>query len=165
MAERKKPKPWRAKYTPEDVIKALKREPAYFEIERLVTNYPTYKLKHRAILLEAITTGRSHKWVTAAKISAKKTFVFSDSKQAKGGHARWSSAKLRRTALRLLYLQYRFDEGLSRRQANAKLVQAQPESDARDLDLLQSNIRKATYSPVLDAPSSQVSNPSQAAET
>jgi len=150
VASSNDPKPWRAKFTPADIISTLGNEPTCHEIERLVTYYPTYKLKHRQILLEAIITGRSHEWVTAAKITVKKTFMFADSKQAKGGHARWASAKLRRTTLRLLYLHYRLDLGLSRRQANARIVQAQPASDARNLELLQSNIRKATHSPVLD---------------
>jgi hypothetical protein len=134
-------------YTSADALVDLGGKPSDTEIERLVKNYPTYQYVHRIQLLQGLFDGKSHEELVLGKMTAKGLDT-SITKQAKGGHGRWVVAKIRRTAIRLLYLRFRLDQDMTRRRANQQLLKKFKFSGKPDAD--QSSIRKATQSPVLD---------------
>ena len=123
--------------------------PGDAELARLVHCYPTYELAHRKALLRGIFDGKTHTDLVLSKLEAK-GIEYPVSKQSKGGHGLWVAAKVRRTVIRLLYLRYRLDDGMSRRQANQALLKKFSFTSQGDCG--QSSIRKATRSPVLEAP-------------
>ncbi len=134
-------------YTSAHALDDLKGKPSETEIERLVEYYPTYQYVHRIQLLQGLFDGESHDELVLGKMTAKGLDT-SISKQAKGGHGKWVVAKVRKTVIRLLYLRYRIDDGMTRRQANKQLIKKFAFSE--DLHSHQSIIRKYTRSPVLD---------------
>jgi hypothetical protein len=129
-------------YTSAHALDDLGGKPDEKELDRLKKHYPTYYLVHRAQLLQGMFDGSSNEELVLDKLT-----VFgldaTIAKQAKGGHARWVVAKVRKTVIRLLYLRYRLDEGMTRRQADQQLFKRFEFSD-------RSSIRKATHSPLLD---------------
>jgi hypothetical protein len=87
------------------------------EISMLAENYPSYRIKNwRMTLLEGIKLGKQNDEIFFDKLKAKEIDL--DSPQSEGGHRRMIDNKLRRAAIRLLYLRH-IDDGKSRRQANA----------------------------------------------
>jgi len=118
------------------------------ELARLVHYYPTYERAHRKALLRGVFDGKTHTDLVQGKLQAK-GIEYPVSGRSKGGHGLWVAAKVRRTVIRLLYLRYRIDHGMSRRQANQTLFQQFTFTDKGDCG--QSSIRKATQSPVLDS--------------
>lgn len=134
-------------YTSAHALVDLDGKPNETEIERLKKYYPTYQLVHRTQLLQGMFDGSSNEELVLGKLTTKGLDT-SVAKQSKGGHGRWVVAKVRKTVIRLLYLRYRLDEGMSRRQANQQLVKRFEFSDRPHAG--QSVIRKYTLSPVLD---------------
>ncbi len=134
-------------YTSAHALDDLKGKPSEAEIARLIKYYPTYQYVHRSQLLHGLFDGESHDQLVLGKMTAKGLDT-SISKQAKGGHGKWVVAKVRKTVIRLLYLRYRIDDDMTRRQANQQLVKRFTFSNAKDGG--QSIIRKDTHSPVLD---------------
>ena len=137
-------------YTSDDALDDLGGKPSDDEIARLVKYYPKYQYIHRFQLLHGLFDGKSHEELVLGKMTAKGLDT-SISKQAKGGHGRWVVAKVRRAVIRLLYLRYRLDDDMSRRQANQQLVKKFSLSNAKDGG--RSSIRKDTHSDVLDGSS------------
>jgi hypothetical protein len=105
---------------------------------------PTYQYVHRIQLLQGLFDGKSHEELVPGKMTAKGLDT-SITKQATGGHG--VVAKVRKTVIRLLYLRFRIDDGMTRIQANQQLVKKFGRSDNLYAD--QSIIRKYTRSPVL----------------
>ena len=134
-------------YTSAQALHDLGGKPNDTEFARLIKYYPTYQYPHRWQLLQGLFDGKSHEELVLGKMTAKGLDT-SITKQAKGGHGRWVVAKVRKTTIRLWYLRYRLDQGMTRRQANQQLVKRFPFSTAKDGG--QSIIRKDTHSPVLD---------------
>jgi hypothetical protein len=134
-------------YTSADALVDLGDKPDEIEIERLKKYYPTYQIVHRTQLLQGMFDGSSNEELVLGKMMAKGLDT-SITKQAKGGHGKWVTAKVRKTVIRLLYLRHRLDEGMTRRQANQQLVKRFKFSSAKDGG--QSIIRKDTHSVVLD---------------
>lgn len=137
-------------YTSDQALVDLGGKPSEDELARLVEYYPTYKYVHRFQLLHGLFDGKSHEQLVLGKMTAKGLDT-SISKQAKGGHGKWVVAKVRRAVIRLLYLRYRLNDGLTRRQANQQLVKKFSLSNAKDGG--RSSIRKDTHSVVLDGSS------------
>lgn len=138
-------------YSPSQALSDVGGKPSESELERLVEYYPTYKLAHRKQFLKALFDGESHEDLVRRKM-ADKGLVESASKQSKGGHGRWVVAKGRRTVLRILYLRYRLDKGLTRRQAN-QILRKKFSGESPYADVIgPSSISKATYSVRLDHP-------------
>jgi len=134
-------------YTSARALVDLGGKPDDSEIDRLKEYFPTYQIVHRTQLLQGMFDGSTVEEIILGKLTAKGLDT-SITKQAKGGHGRWVKAKILRTVIRLLYLRFRLDLGMTRRKANQELLNrffllATPESG-------QSSIRKATHSPVLD---------------
>ncbi len=137
-------------YTSSRALVDLGGKPSDAEIERLIKYYPTYQYIHRIQLLQGLFDGKSHEELVLGKMTAK-GLDESISKQAKGGHGKWVVAKVRKAVIRLLYLRYRIDDKMSRRQANQQLVKKFSLSTANDGG--RSSIRKDTHSVVLDGSS------------
>lgn len=134
-------------YTSADALVDLGGKPDDIELERLKKYYPTYQLVHRTELLQGLFDGKSHEELVLGKMTAKGLDT-SITKQAKGGHGKWVVAKVRKTVIRLLYLRYRIDQDMTRRQANKQLINRFAFSE--ELHAHQSIIRKYTRSPMLD---------------
>jgi len=117
------------------------------ELKRLVKYYPKYELEHRTLLLKGYFEGKSLKELVDDKLKAKKIDKEECSRQSLGGHARWVKFKVKRTIIRILYVQYRVDEDMTQRKAHQLLLKVFS-SNAKDVG--QSAIRKATYSKILD---------------
>lgn len=108
------------------------------EIAWLADSYPTYRIKNwRLTLLQGIKAGKPNWQILADKIRDKKIDVNSD--QSEGGHTRMIPFKIRRAAIRLLYLRY-IENGKTRRQANALTGKLFP-------DLSQNAIARNTRKP------------------
>ena len=101
------------------------------------------------LLLEGLFDGKCHEELVLGKMTAKGLDPSAVGKRAKGGHGRWVVAKIRKAVVRITYLRYRLDQGMTRRQANRKLLSEFSDSKAKN-DGGQSSIRKDTHSPVLD---------------
>lgn len=106
-------------YTTHQLARDLDGFPDADEIRRLVDYYPTYEREHRKGLLQGILDGTEHTKLVFMKMSAKG--VVDPTPQQIGGHGRWVASKLRRTAIRLLYLRYTLDKGLTRKKALLEL--------------------------------------------
>lgn len=122
--------------------------PSSEEMNRLVEHYPTYEWEHRFGLLKGFFEGKSVAELVGDKLKAKGT-TRPIARQARGGHTRWVLAKARKTVIRLIYLRYRIDEGMTRIRANQKIVAKFSVSQSME-DAGASNIRKTTHSPILD---------------
>lgn len=104
-------------YTVEDLRRDLGGEPGETEIASLVDEYPSYQIKNwRMTLLEGVKQGKRNDEILRDKLEAKE--VDPETDQSLGGHTRMIDNKLRRAAIRLLYLRHR-GQGKTRRQANA----------------------------------------------
>lgn len=144
-------------YTSANALADLGGKPSEAEKSRLIRYYPTYQYVHRKELLDGLFDGKSHEELVLGKMTAKGLDVSAMTKQAKGGHGKWVRAKVRDATMRLLYLRYRLDQDMTRRQANKKLLGYFDDPKAKDGEQLsgwQSSIRKITYSPVLDGSTS-----------
>lgn len=97
-------------YTSHQLYDDLDGIPDLAEIRRLADCYPSYAKAWRTGLLQGILDGKSHTEMVAAKMRAKG--VATVTPQAKGGYATTIPAKLRKTAIRMLYLRYRLDQGM-----------------------------------------------------
>lgn len=134
---------------PLPTVEVLGGTPDEAELSRLVLNYPTYEWEHRFALLRGYFEGRTREELVSAKLKALGKDVNFCSPLSKGGHSRWVGQKIHKTFVRLLYLRYRLDEGLTQVRANQKLLKRFGSDGASDAG--QSAIRKITHSPVLDA--------------
>ena len=112
-------------FTVEDFREALGGEPEDIEIDMLADAYPSYKIKSwRLVLLEGLKQGKSNTEILADKLKAKK--IDPETDQSMGGHTRMIDSKLRRAAIRMLYLRH-IRDGKTRRQANALVWKAFPD--------------------------------------
>lgn len=123
--------------------------PPVQEFERLVENYPSYKLDHRDALLRGFFQGKLLREIVEDKLTALGINVAQCSPLSRGGHARWVCEKIKKTIVRFLYLRYRCDEGLTRIQADQRLLQQFASDKAKDAG--QSAIRKMTMGAKIDA--------------
>ncbi len=133
-------------YTSARALVDLGGKPDDTELDRLKKYFPTYQIVHRTALLQGMFDGSSMEELIIGKLTAKGLDT-SITKQAKGGHGRWVTAKIQRTVIRLIYLRFRLDQDMTRRKANQQLTSQFGffgKSDGR------SSIRKATHSPILD---------------
>lgn len=117
------------------------------ELNRLIYFYPTYVWSYRGGLIKDFFGAKDLEEMIDLKI-ARKELPIPQKKQQRGGHGRWIKSKLNRLVIRLLFLRYRIDEGLSKIEANQRIYQHVWSTDAKDLG--QSNVRKATKSARLD---------------
>lgn len=129
------------------------------ELNRLIRYYPTYEWSHRGGLIRDFFQAKDIDEMIDCKLK-RKGVVGSSTKQQRGGHATWIRSKLRRLVIRLLYLRYRLDQGMSKREANLKIlkevwpIKPQQYYDDKNLvvlDIGQNSVRHATYSKVLNA--------------
>lgn len=127
----------------------LEGTPDTDELKRLVKYYPTYKLNYRAVFLEGFFNGDSYPELVAKKLSAK-GIESPLTDQEKGGHGKWARSKAVKVLMRLLYLRFRLDKGMTRRQANREILSLFPPSAPIYKASKQSTIRKNTSSKVLD---------------
>ena len=112
-------------YTFEDFRHDLGGEPLGSEIQRLIDAYPSYTVKDwRLTLLEGLKQGKSNDEILEAKLLAKD--VTPETIQSQGGHTRMIDFKIRRAAIRMLYLRH-IRNGKTRRQANAAVWQVFPD--------------------------------------
>lgn len=112
-------------YTFEDFRHDLGGEPSGNEIAMLIDAYPSYTVKNwRLTLLDGLKQGDSNEQILEAKLLAKD--VTPETIQSQGGHTRMIDNKIRRAAIRLLYLRH-IRNGKTRRQANALVWQAFPD--------------------------------------
>lgn len=112
------------RYTIEQMEIDLGGMPDNDDIRRLVKRYPSYKLGHRSALLHGLLDGKEHAEIVDETMKAKG--VESAAPHQKGGHGRWVAKKVRKVALRLLYLRYRIDEKMSKKHARDKLINEHP---------------------------------------
>lgn len=108
-------------YSIEQAISDLGGIPSDAELARVVRYYPSFKKPYRAQLLKGMFEGKSQKEIVAGKIEVEGLST-QMSAQSKGGHGKKVAAKIRRTAIRLLYLRYRLDEKVSQIKANNLLL-------------------------------------------
>jgi len=132
-----------------DATKELEKLPDINELNRLVKYYPTYEWEHRMALLNGYFQGKTLSELVNDKLKAKNIDKSGCNHQSLGGHARWVKEKVRKTIIRLLYLRYRLDQGLTQRQANQQILIKYP-SPKNTQDAGQSAIRKMTHSTILD---------------
>lgn len=112
-------------YTFQDFRDDLGGEPLGSEIQGLITAYPSYKVKDwRLKLLEGVKLGHNNDQILEAKLLAKD--VTPDSDQSLGGHTRMIDFKIRRAAIRLLYLRH-IRDGKTKQQANALVREVFPD--------------------------------------
>lgn len=122
-------------FTVEDFRAVLGGTPGNVEISALADAYPSYRIRNwRMTLLDGLKKGKSNEEILADKLKAKEIDPVSD--QSMGGHARMIDFKLRRAAMRILYLRHR-SSGKTRRQANAQVRNAFP-------NVSRSTVRKNT---------------------
>ena len=121
------------------------------ELRRLAEYYPSYEWDHRFRLLHGYFEGKSVREMVSDKLEAKGVVESECSKQSIGGHSRWVVLKVKKTIIRILYLRYRLDQGMSQRKANQRLLKDFG-SEKNTQDGGQSNIRDTTHSPVLNVP-------------
>lgn len=90
------------------------------ELQRLIEYYDTYSLEHRLGLLRGYLEGKSVEDLVKAKLKAK--FIIQPlTKQQKGAHTKWVIDKVKRTIVRLLFLRYTLDDGMTQQQARSLL--------------------------------------------
>jgi hypothetical protein len=106
------------KYTAADALKHLAYVPDALEIERLIEQWRSYEREHRLGLLDGLVQCRSNEQITQMKFDVLKLHDLKG--RSRNGHSGWTSRKLRRAAIRLLYLRFRFG-GLSQPCANDML--------------------------------------------
>ena len=133
-------------YTLTQALDDLDGPPDYTELVRLVYYYPTYEMAHRKGLLQGFFDGKTQAEMVQDKINTK-VGKKQLPKQSKGGHGLWVVSKARKAVIRLLYLRYRLDQGMTKRQANQQLWKQFASSKTTDGD--QSNIRNTTRSKIL----------------
>jgi hypothetical protein len=143
-------------YSPEMLLSDLGGTPSSEEVSRLVEYYESYRLVHRKNLLQRLLSGEGHAQLLNGKL-VDKSLPSSQTKQSKGGHGRWVTSKVRIVAMRVLYLRYRIDDGLTRRHANQKLLQKFTRTES--VKKGQPAIRRATRSPLLDGPTKRSTKP------
>jgi hypothetical protein len=86
------------------------------EIDWLADNYTSYRQKNwRMTLLEGVKRGWDNYTIFCNKIKDKDIDI--KSSQSEGGHIRMIPNKIRKAAMRLLYVRYR-GKGCTQRQAN-----------------------------------------------
>lgn len=138
------------RYTVDSVKSDLGGIPGKEKLDRLIENYPSYTREHRYALLEGIRDGADPLVMVESKLQAKG--IKDVTKQGKGGHARWVTSKLFRFTVRVLYLDYRIDNGLTKRQANAAILKRLSVlSEADNYESAKRIIRKHTAHAKLDS--------------
>lgn len=112
-------------FTVEDLRDVLGGPPEDWEISDLIDEYPSYKIKDwRLTLLEGLKQNKKNDQILADKLKAKD--IDPETLQSRGGHTRMIDNKIRRAAIRLLYLRHR-RQGKTKRQANNAVWQAFPD--------------------------------------
>ena len=107
------------KYTVEDFETHVDPFPDEAELQRLVDCYPTYLKVWRQGFLNDLRKRAKHHEMVLGKMLSKDASV--PTPQQKGGLAAGIPAKLRKTAIRLLYLRYLIDRPMSRKHAHDHL--------------------------------------------
>jgi len=96
------------------------------ELNRLVEYYETYEWEHRFLLLNGYFLGKTVKEMVLDKLKAKDIDPSTCSPQSLGGHSRWVKSKVKKAIVRLLYVRYRLDDGMSKKEANQELLKRYP---------------------------------------
>lgn len=130
--------------------KELGTLPDSAELQRLVKYYPTYGWEHRKVLLQGYFKDLPPSVLVDKKLEAKGIDKKSLSNSSIGAHTRWVKLKVEHVIIRILYLRYRLDDGLTRRQSNQKLLVEYGSEKPNTQDGGQSNLRKVTHSKILD---------------
>ncbi len=129
--------------------KELETLPDITELNRLVEYYQTYEWEHRSALLNGYFQGKTVKELVVDKLKAKNIDPSKCSPQSLGGHSRWVKSKVKKAIIRLLYLRYRLDDGMSKMKANQEILKRYPSKSEYTEDVGQSAIRKMTHTSIL----------------
>ena len=125
-----------------DWMQYLDGEPGYSEVERLKYYYPKYETElHRKNWLSGYLHGKSHRELSMRKIKDQGLDPSKLTLQQMNGHRGWVTKKSKRLIIRLLFLRYAIDQGMSRANANSHPLGIFP---TKAEDFGKSTIRKHT---------------------
>ena len=134
-------------------IAVLGGTPSDHEIQRLVLKYPTYNLPHRKHLISSITDGKSPVFMAKKKLEALGQTEMCP--QQLGPNVKWATAKIRRFVRRMYYLRYRIDQGMTRRQANQRILyklELRSTRTPNSVESRQRTVRRDTQGAAIDLP-------------
>jgi len=122
--------------------------PEEAEFQRLIKHYDSYSWEHRNKLLRGYFESKSVVELVEAKLKAKgKPKLELLTKQEKGAHTMWVFKKVKKLIVRLKFLRYTLDDGLTQVEAHQKLLPKYgSKKEAQDGG--QSNVAKMTHSNV-----------------